>query len=263
MAIPQEGTSVSYRCERDIAADAVWSLFAAEILQATPKVIARAAAAARLRPADLRDAKYRTDRGLYRAPRGERTPLTSAGTVAEAVGAALSEVVAALPDPPSIPDPPIPTKPNTAPRHPNTAPASAARRAAKEPVAGRRVCGGPLCKGRLRLLSAFGIKNKATGQLKSFCVDCTRHYQRTRYLSVEKVKLLNTAGLTFVVSEGDNVTGLSCTGCGEPIRAGQEVSGETALHHSGCAGETDHAGAGSRDATAVASSRSEASILPV
>lgn len=80
----------------------------------------------------------------------------------------------------------------------------------------------------------FGIKNPRTGQRKSMCRPCEHDYQRTRYLSVSKVNMMNAVGLTFVVTEGDDVHGLACVDCGAPILVGQTVCGRAELRHAEC-----------------------------
>jgi hypothetical protein len=73
----------------------------------------------------------------------------------------------------------------------------------------------------------FGIKNQATGQLKSWCIDCTKAYQRERYVRV------GARVVTVELIDGDFLIGHRCPRCEETFEVGQHVQGDD-LHHEGC-----------------------------
>lgn len=180
--------------ERRVAvADAVWAMFEDGLIEKTSANVLRAAAAAGVTVADLRDADYRKTKG---APARRLVVM-----------------------------------PQKAPHQPNTLPATETRLQTKNPRPGRRLCS--RC-GAEKPVGDFAIKNRETGTRKSMCRPCMKDYQRTRYLTVEKLRLMNEASLTFVVTEGDGVTGLVCVDCGCPLRPGEQVVGHTALRHTTC-----------------------------
>jgi hypothetical protein len=74
-------------------------------------------------------------------------------------------------------------------------------RAKKEPVPGKRKCNH--C-GELKDKSEFQVNNPRTGRRRPECKECTRVYNRERYLSVEQSKRLKTL-LRFVVCEEDHL----------------------------------------------------------
>jgi hypothetical protein len=195
MAIPSEELREIPRSEVEVAADAVWALFACEMLPKKPQLIARAAMAAGIPVGALRDADGRRRAHVTHRP-----------------------VLASVPAP-------------TTPKQPNTGPATAARVAAKNPEPGLRRCS--FCE-QVKPFADFGVKDRPSGRLKSMCKPCEKAYQRERYLTVQKVKALNAVGLTFVVSASDDVDGVACIDCLQPIRPGQEVHGSTSLHHVSC-----------------------------
>lgn len=189
--------AVGGRLEVDIAADAVWSLFAAGLLPLNAATISAAIRAARIPLAKLQEAQQRHERRYVERPRPQ----------------------------------PARARHRNAPHHPNIGPALASKIAAKNPTSTTRICS--RCQEELPV-GQFGIKDKKTGARKSMCRPCMLDYQRHRYLGVEKQRLLNAARLTFVVTEADDVAGLACSDCGAPIRAGQEVEGDATLHHAIC-----------------------------
>lgn len=191
----------SLRREEDIAADAVWALFAAGLIPTTAVNVIAAARAAQIHPGRLREAQGRREHGLVEKPS--------------------RRVVRArdLFDYPS------------APYEPNSREGNDKKKAAKEPRPGRRICS--KCK-KEKPVGEFQVKNKATGQRRARCIPCTAEDQRTRYLDVEKQKLMNAARLAFVVRPGDRVVGLVCVDCGCPIRVGEKVHGQATLHHDAC-----------------------------
>lgn len=189
--------AVGGRLEVDIAADAVWSLFAAGLLPLNAATISAAVRAARIPLAKLQEAQQRHETRHVERPRPQ----------------------------------PARARHKNAPHQPNIGAALAAKIAAKNPTPTTRICS--RCHDELPA-GQFGIKDKKTGALKSMCRPCMLDYQRHRYLSVQKQHLLNAARITFVVSEADDIVGLACSECGAPIRAGQEVEGDAALHHTVC-----------------------------
>jgi hypothetical protein len=80
----------------------------------------------------------------------------------------------------------------------------------------------------------FSRRSGSSWQYKSWCKPCMATRQRQRYLTVEKEAALNMAGLTFKVSDTDDVVGLSCAGCGEIIQAGDSVHADARLVHERC-----------------------------
>lgn len=80
----------------------------------------------------------------------------------------------------------------------------------------------------------FSARPNRPGLYKSQCKACMAEQHRIRYLGVKKVDALNAVGLTFVVAESDDMSGLACTDCGEPLEVGQEVAGHTRLWHTAC-----------------------------
>lgn len=81
---------------------------------------------------------------------------------------------------------------------------------------------------------SFSKRPKSSWQYKSWCKECMAVRQRQRYLSVEKEVALNMVGLTFRVSDGDDVVGLSCAGCGQVLEAGDRVHADAKLVHERC-----------------------------
>lgn len=80
----------------------------------------------------------------------------------------------------------------------------------------------------------FSRRPGSTWQYKSWCKPCMATRQRQRYLTVEKEAALNMVGLTFLVSDQDDVVGLSCAGCGEVIEIGDSVHADARLVHERC-----------------------------
>lgn len=86
----------------------------------------------------------------------------------------------------------------------------------------------------------FSVRTDRPHLRKSRCKACMARMARIRYLGVEKMVALNAVGVTFTVSSADDMVGLSCVGCGEPIVAGDTVCGDTRLCHARCVTESEH-----------------------
>lgn len=81
----------------------------------------------------------------------------------------------------------------------------------------------------------FPWKDRAKGLRRSYDAECWKAMQRERYLSVQKERCLNQVGLTFVLTEGDELGSLACADCGVPLKAGDEVHGaHVSLRHTDC-----------------------------
>ena len=81
-------------------------------------------------------------------------------------------------------------------------------------------------------VEAFDVKNPKTGQLKTWCRECYKEYQRERYVRV---------GYRVVVvelHEGDPCVGQRCPICTELFQPGQRVRGDH-LAHEQCVGGTE------------------------
>jgi hypothetical protein len=204
------------RTERDVAAEVIVRLLKGGVLSRSPAVIARAAAAVGV-PVALVRQKWAVD-GLATVPFN--------GTL-----------VADDHEPPSA-DPvvtPVTSRPAPSPRpryapnyHGNTRAANEARRAAKEPVPGKRLCN--RC-GELKDKLEFNISKPRTGKLRPECKECNRAYQRNRYLTSAKLEKLGPI-LRFILEEGDEHAGMICPDCRQPCRIGDEViASDAVLHH--------------------------------
>lgn len=223
------------RSAAEVLADALVSLFAARLMQPEPEVVGRACALLGLTAEDLRHAGSRAERGWAL---GDPHGLT---------------VGPPSPSPPPRPpcehcSSPIPAHAADRASRPRrfcgrdcqlaayrstgayTAAATAARKAAKNPAEGRRRCS--ICR-RVRPLADFALKDRTRGTYKSACRDCLRRHQAERYLSVDKVRVLNAARLTLIVGPDDG-TGLACMDCGLPLVMGEEVYGDASLRHTTC-----------------------------
>lgn len=77
-------------------------------------------------------------------------------------------------------------------------------------------------------VSVFKVKNQATCALRSWCDDCTKAYQRARYVST------TAKTMTVELIEGDKCVGHDCPVCGLPFEIGERITGES-LHHAECA----------------------------
>jgi len=73
-------------------------------------------------------------------------------------------------------------------------------------------------------VSAFDVKNKKTGALRSWCHDCMVNYQRERYLRVEESRVV------VEVLEGDDLLRCKCPECGRRFKAGDRVVGVDLMH---------------------------------
>lgn len=84
----------------------------------------------------------------------------------------------------------------------------------------------------------FGWKDQARGFLRSYCTTCWSERQAQTYLNQSRRQLLEGAGLTFVVPDDENVTGVRCSKCDRPILPGEDVTGHVDLTHVAC-GDSD------------------------
>jgi hypothetical protein len=205
------------RPEVEVAADAVWSLFAVGLLAQRPDVIVQAAAASGVPIRELRLASRRRDAHTHRRPALHVAPVSNTEIANRESEMSNSHRIA---------------MPQKAPKQPNTAPATAAKRAAKEPLPGMRRCSGDC--GQLKPVDEFHVKDPVKGTRRSECIACERAYKRRRYLTVRKIRQVNMAGLTFVVSACDEVCGLRCIDCDGPLEPGQMVTGKASLRHCAC-----------------------------
>lgn len=105
------------------------------------------------------------------------------------------------------------------------------RHIAAHPEPGKKKCS--RCQGVFPE-TEFHWKEKSKGRRMSYCRTCARAKANARYLSVGKIEALNEVGLTFIVDDSDDVVGLKCMTCSQPITVGQEVHGTAALAHSDC-----------------------------
>lgn len=83
-------------------------------------------------------------------------------------------------------------------------------------------------------LGEFSRRADLPGIRWTVCDTCRRKRQRERYLSVEKVRMLKAARLTFTVSDADEYAGLACMECGARVVPGDEVFSLSGLHHTRC-----------------------------
>lgn len=186
------------RNEIELAADVLWRLFDVGILPQTAIMVARVAKETGVPSSALQQASRRP----FREPSARRIPPSVAPITA-----------------------PAPSTSRNLDR------ANKKRFDAKNPEPGQRICS--RCK-ETKPVEEFDIKNRKTGQLKSFCRPCVKEYQADRYLSAAKAEALNTARLEFTVAEGDGVIGLSCLDCGAAVAAGDVVWAKAGLHHRVC-----------------------------
>jgi hypothetical protein len=195
------------RSEVAVAADAVWSLFAARLVARTPETVARAAQAAGVTVADLREADIRRERHRYCPPRRDvdrrrhdDRPDDSQKRWRQ--GTALGRD-------------------------------KAAQRKSRQPQPGQRTMVCAACGNDLALVH-FEKRPDRPGKRRTTCITCRREASRDRYLSVAKQRTLNTARLTFVISGNDETLALACIDCGELFVAGDEVEGAAQLRHTTC-----------------------------
>lgn len=203
------------RTEQEVAADVIMRLFDQALLRMDPKVMAQVAETTGVPVAALRAAKHRADQ------RGYLPPATTCA-------------ITAVPDkPPS----------GTAFKTEDTARAAAegtargqrAGGAAKsrqpEPDAETMRC--PRCQ-KDKPLDAFSHRSDRPHLRWTVCDPCRAAAQQSRYLSVTKRNALNAARLTFTIIDGDERADLCCMDCGHPLRPGDHVYGDAALHHVDC-----------------------------
>jgi hypothetical protein len=203
------------RTERDVAAEVIARLLKGGVLSRSPAVVARAAAAVGVPVALVRE-KWALD-GLATVPFD--------GTL-----------VAQDQEPSPVPTvTPMPSRTGAlaGPRHKpnyggNFRAENERRRAKKEPVPGKRICG--RC-GEMKNLDQFNIKNKRTQERSAWCRDCTKAYSTERYLSSQKIEKLGPV-LRFILEDGDEHAGMICPDCRQPCRIGDEViATDAVLHH--------------------------------
>lgn len=73
-------------------------------------------------------------------------------------------------------------------------------------------------------IAAFDVKDKRTGQLKTWCRDCYKDYQRERYVKVRYQVVV------VELHDGDACIGQDCPVCRKPFRPGQRIQGEDLVH---------------------------------
>lgn len=203
------------RSEREVAADAVWSLFHLGVLQLTPRRIAEAANAAGLRVPDVERAKERRDAKWYRPPR---------------------DTLCVDPEPPPVAPEAAETAPEAAETPVRRERCRSPKERAKNPTDTLRLCQGP-CHGDEGLLlehEHFHVRDARTGSLDTICRECRKQIARARYLSVHKLNQLNAVGLTFPLTADDDVDGLTCLKCGDGFEVGQVVVANACLEHKEC-----------------------------
>jgi hypothetical protein len=104
------------------------------------------------------------------------------------------------------------------------------RRSTAKQHAGMRRCNRhDEAKGAWLPVSAFSVKNRATGTLRSWCRECVSAYQRERYVRVA------SKHVTVELVEGDRCIGHDCPDCGLPFEIGDRVRGAD-LRHEECSG---------------------------
>lgn len=89
----------------------------------------------------------------------------------------------------------------------------------------------PRCKTD-KPLSEFNARNRDSGRAKAYCRDCSKAYQRDRYLTLKKQNALAVG--EFVLAAADEWTGHDCPDCGKPFVAGDLVHLTGVLTHVGC-----------------------------
>lgn len=98
----------------------------------------------------------------------------------------------------------------------------------------------PLCR-EIKDYTEFRIKDQATRARSNRCTECMRSLARERYLNLRKIEALNSVGLTFWIDEDDDVVGLACVRCKQPLVPGDEVQGTTELAHVSCVSAANNA----------------------
>lgn len=192
------------RSEVTIAADAVWALFEAGLIPRSPVAIKKAALAAGVPIAALRDANERRARGYYEPP---AQPPRSASWSTEsrrryADGVKRGAEAAAV-------------KMSRQPRP-------------QDETMECSACGNELS------IACFPPRADRPGRLVTQCRTCRRAKARDRYLDVARRDALNRARITFVIVDDDVHLGLACADCGALFVAGDVVHGDARLVHDQC-----------------------------
>lgn len=117
---------------------------------------------------------------------------------------------------------PLPERPAASIR--NLTQGNARRHAVKQHDGQRRCSRHNDGEGAWLPVAKFGVKNQARGTLRSWCSDCTKAYQRERYVSVA------AKTMTVELIEGDRCVGHDCPVCGLPFEIGERVRGENLVH---------------------------------
>jgi hypothetical protein len=197
----------------EVAADAVWALFAAHLLRAEPIVIAHACKAIGITPSDLREARQRRRDG--------GVPVLSRRRPQRAGGPAGPAPVPVSP-PSSRAEEPEPPSPEQARRRPPR-PSPEEDPEQLPPQPSDRCC---------RACRQWLPKEKFYGD-EPTCRRCRRN--RRRELRITKVNALNAARVSFVVDRRDvALTRLVCMDCGLPLRPGEAVHLTSSLRHVDC-----------------------------
>lgn len=193
------------RSEIDVAADTVWALMEAGLIERTPLGVRRAAAAVQISVDDIRAAAERRGAGRYQPPRehAKRQDVWPQESVRrwEAGSRRGSE--------------------------------AAAERKSKQPKAGETSMVCRKC-GNQKDVEEFPPRPDRPGKRRTICGECKREAARDRYLDLQKVKAMNAAHITFMVSEDDAALDLCCIDCGAALRPGDHVEGNVQLRHVNC-----------------------------
>jgi hypothetical protein len=195
------------RTERQVAADVIVRLLEGGLVQRTPSVIARAAAAVGV-PVEL----VRQAWAAQSAVKPDRTLVTTGDDLVPMRKKNESHE----------------PKPGRKPQG-GAALRNASRTAAAHPTPDTRRCS--KCE-VIKSVDEFDWKDRKKGHRQSWCRDCWKAYQRERWLSVEKTKRLG-----IVVCEDDHLEA-DCTTYHLPIEAGQEVvADDVKLCHASCSAD--------------------------
>lgn len=197
------------RTEVEVAADTVIALMHAGIVQRSAQGIRHAADAAGVTVADLKLAGARWTERLWRRPTRRDAP-EHTDTVRRH-------------GPNQQPD----TRPRG--KELSIVRTTDAKGRPKNPTPDTRRCN--LCE-QVKPRTAFNVKDRKYGGLRSECIDCQRAYQRGRYLSIKTRDALASVGI--VLDTSSELIGLLCSGCGQPLTAGDHVQIEGAPHHATC-----------------------------
>jgi len=207
-------------CERttlDVAAETVAMLLHRGVIPAHRK--SEAAAAAGLMEGDVSQANVRIHERGFIAPRRE---------VAQAVS---SEA-----DPMPVVDAPEYRDPESIPEQ--ARPGALAKRRKRNELNQLR-CGGPELFGWIPCRqwkdeSAFLPRTDRPGGFRTMCTECFREYQKLRRLDTAKLEALSKASVTFFLLKDDDMVGVLCTDCNEPLVADDWVAVRGDAYHIHC-----------------------------